>query len=106
MRLTKAEAIRECKLLWLEIQELEMSKQGFLDTPAGEKWRQKEYHNDCPVCQYVGEVYIEDGTEDDCLPCPLVLQYDKNCYQLGFREWMPCPDFWSAAAGLKEENGS
>lgn len=95
MKLTKRESIRVCKKLWKEIEESGLSKQEFLDTPAGEKWRDKEYQNNCPLCEYDGK--------NECNKCPLHTQYGKGCHSLGFMETEPIsPEWFEAVRGLKE----
>lgn len=101
MKLTKREAIRECKKLWEEIEESELSKIDFLNSPDGEKWADKNYGNDCPLCEYTGFL--------SCQKCPLKTQYEKDCCDLGFRDLdanlkgeISLPSFFEAVRGLKE----
>ena len=73
--MNKRKAISECKKVWKEIKESRLSKEDFLETPAGRKWIDKGYANNCPLCEYAS---------DSCSKCPLVTQYGKDCYELGF----------------------
>jgi hypothetical protein len=69
-KLTAKTAIIECKEIWKEIKASGLSKSDFLrETPAGESWLEKYYHNDCPLCEYFR------GYESTCSKCPLVIQY-------------------------------
>lgn len=100
--ITKKEAIRECKELWAEIEESELDKFGFLNSQAGERWRDKGYVHDCPLCELAFAFRL------DCPKCPLVKQYGKNCYKLGFRDRDEFndinPRFFKAVRELKEAN--
>ena len=91
--MTKREAIRECKRLWKEIGKFGKDKDDFLESPAGEKWLDKDYQNDCPLCEY--------ARGKGCEFCPLYTQYDKGCYELNF-EANPPTQFIKAVMGLKE----
>ncbi len=92
--MNKRKAISECKKLWKEIDESGLSKDEFLDTPAGKKWRDKNYHSDCPLCEYAYEINI-------CHRCPLVKQYGRGCFDLGFGLFGRNPGFFDAIRGLK-----
>lgn len=88
------EAIRECIKLWDEIKKSGKSKFDFLYSPDGQVWRDKDYENNCPLCEV---------SSDNCSSCPLIVQYDKGCDDLGFREDSLCkPSFFEAIRGLKE----
>ncbi len=93
--MTKREAIRECKELWKEIEESGKTKYGFLGSPSGKKWRDKDYRSSCPLCEYSGS---------NCTKCPLITQYGKMCAQLGFKTYghtPGLPEFYEAVRGLK-----
>ncbi len=96
MRLTKKKAIVECKALWKEIEESGLSKNDFLDSPAGERWESKGYEANCPLCEYVGENDCEEK-------CPLYLQYGEMCMDLGFtlKSGIAELRFFEAVRGLK-----
>ena len=92
--MTKREAIRECKRMLKEIEKSGLSKGRFLFSLDGGKWRDKHYQAHCPLCEYVGI---------DCRKCPLVIQYNKDCYEFGFNHSYTCePSFFHAVRGLKE----
>ncbi len=74
MKLTKREAIRECKRLWKEIGKSGLRKGSFLCSPAGKKWLDKGYQDNCPLC----ECFC-------CRTCPLMTQYGKGCFELGYQ---------------------
>ena len=94
--MTKREAIKQCKLLWKEIEESGLSKNDFFDTPEGKKWAEKGYDCNCPLCEYAFDFM------DDCLKCPLVIQCGKKCYGLGFKEGVvSSPSFFKSIRGLK-----
>ena len=90
-KLTKREAISECKRLWEEIEKSGKDKYEFLNSPDGKKWLDKDYQDDCPLCEYAG------GTA--CDRCPLRIQYGKGCYDLGFND--DKPGWFEAVRGLK-----
>jgi len=96
--MNKRQAIKECKELWREIEESGLSKTEFLRTPADEKWVNKDYWGDCPLCEYSQS---KEGMAT-CNHCPLVTQYGKNCYKLGFNDdKLSLPSFFKAIRGLK-----
>lgn len=78
--LTKREAIRECKRLWKEIEKSGLTKLAFLNSQAGERWEGRRYDLDCPLCEYE----TQHRGKFDCERCPLLTQYGKGCYSLGF----------------------
>ena len=92
--MTKREAIRQCQKLWDEIEKSGLSKDAFLNSPAGKKWLAEDYLNNCPLCEYSEEV---------CSDCPLVRQYGKRCWELGFHisSGRHSPSFYKAVRGLK-----
>ena len=95
--MTKREAIKECKELWKEIKKSGETKYGFLNSPGGKKWLAKDYHGNCPLCEYKGPT-VQLG----CARCPLKTQYDKNCIMLGFSDLgRSSPAFFKAVEGLK-----
>ena len=94
--LTEKKAIRECKRLWEEIEKSGLSKDYFLASPNGEKWVEKNYLANCPLCEYSG---LED---EDCVKCPLIIQFEERCVRLGFDENKCNPRFFEAVRGLKE----
>ena len=101
--LTYNTSIRECKKLWVEIKASGLSKAGFLRTPQGAKWREKEHVDDCPLCAFASQE--EEKSLSSCtLTCPLVLQYKQDCYELGFSEYERNPQFFQAVEGLKEKS--
>ena len=93
--MTKREAIRECKRMWKEIVKSGLSKYGFLSTQAGEKWRDKGYRVDCPLCQYAWV-----SSHGNCNSCPLKVQYGRFCISLDY-ETDP-KGFYEYVKGLKE----
>ncbi len=95
--LTKKKAISECKELWKEIDESGLSKDAFLDTPAGKKWMDKEYESDCPLCEYAYDPIKK------CPQCPLVKQYGQICFGLGFYGADRNSSFFKAIRELKDE---
>lgn len=93
MRLTKREAVRECKRLWQEIEKSGETKYGFLNSPAGERWTNEHYWGNCPLCDYAPH----------CIRCLLVTQYNKRCGELGFNDHgYSTPEWFEAIKGLKE----
>ncbi len=94
MKLTKREAIRECKRIWKEIGESGLDKDAFLESPNGKKWLAKSYECNCPLCEYASR---------GCNVCPLYAQYDTTCTPLGYEE-VGCGStrFLDAVKGLKE----
>lgn len=98
-KLTRAMSIEECKKLWADVEASGLSKQDFLKSKAGRKWREKAYLGNCPLCQYDHE------RKGDCLLCPLEQQYAKGCFDLGFLEKaIPIPEWLNAIKGLKVRN--
>lgn len=100
MRLTKRQAIRECKKLWKEIKKSGLSKNQFLCSEEGAKWRNKGYWASCPLCEYA----IRADGRGRCDRCPLVLQYGRKCDELGyslFGDLVP-PEFFTYIKDLKE----
>lgn len=89
MKLTKREAIRECKRLWKEIEESGLSKREFFTTREGSYWRTKGYRADCPLCEYTlqrGLHRKEELGRTLCESyCPLCKQYGDHCLDLGFK---------------------
>lgn len=91
--LTKEQAIKECKELWEDIKETNDTKEEYLNYHIYLKvWR---YECHCPLCQWTKEGMedIEPQIVDIQLNChhwqricPLISQYGKSCYQLGFDE--------------------
>lgn len=95
MKLTKKKAVSECKKLWKEIEESGLGKEDFLRTLQGEKWLNKEYDSNCPLCDYV------DGQEEvSCSCCPIYLQYDMSCSLLGYCYSPPDKEWFDAVKGL------
>lgn len=95
-KLTREEAISECKELWRQIKESGLSKSEFLDTPTGKIWKDKDYQNNCPLCQYA----LKDG--GGCSYCPLIKQRKQGCSTLGFYEThVSEPKWFEAVEGLK-----
>lgn len=96
--MTKRQAVRECKRMWLGkggIKESGLSKDYFLNSPAGGEWLDKHHQNDCPLCEY-------DGAMGNCSRCPLWTQYGETCSLLGFDDNPPAPRFFEAVRGLRE----
>ena len=81
-KLTKKKAIQECKDLWNEIKASGNSKYWFFNSDNSRKWTSKNYQSNCPLCQYV-----EDCKKIRCSPCPLVVQYGKECAELGYNSY-------------------
>ena len=92
--MNKREAIRACNELWKEIEKSGLSKKNFIRSPAGEKWEAKKYQYDCPLCEYVKDKECEDK-------CPLILQYGKECYELGFDLKPPDPEFFEGYGRMR-----
>jgi len=90
----RREAIRECKKLWEEIEKSRLSKMGFLNSPGGEKWWDKHYRGECPLCEYAFDL------SNGCPKCPLVKQYGKDCFALGYSRFGRSPSFFEAVRGL------
>ena len=98
--LTKKQAIKECKELWVEIKRSKLSKDDFLETEDGKKWVDKDYYQDCPLCQYV---YQKDNFKDYCASCPLCIQYKgAGCYDLGYDSLETTTKWLNVIKGLKE----
>jgi len=98
-KLTKREAIRECKRLWKEIEKSGLTKYGFLNSPDGKKWKGKGYWGNCPLCEYTKQV--TKGLPR-CSICSLVTQYGKRCRELGFDDHgHSLPEWFKAIRGLK-----
>ena len=86
MSLSKRKAISECKKLWTEIVASGLSKSNFLwGTDGGQKWQDKEYDSNCPLC---------DSSKCDCSDCPLIVQYDRYCSQLGYDSDEDCRKYF------------
>lgn len=95
----KQQAIRECKTLWQAIRKSGLDKMTFMLSTQGEKWLNKEYPNDCPLCAY------DSQFGDDCNHCPLVVQYDKSCWDLGYVYRDKCTTaFFEAIENLEERS--
>ena len=91
-KLTEKEAISECKKLWTEIEKSGLTKYEFLETPEGQVWIDKDYESHCPLCE----------CSEDCYSCPLVVQYNKMCPELGFNEDIhSTPEWFKAIRELK-----
>jgi len=111
MKLTKQKAIKETKKLWDRIKELEMSKREFLRTFEGQDWSQR-YRYACPCCEFARrdednlEESFQKNWRDTCAVegrvCPLVEQYGKNCYELGFED-ENLARFFAVVESLEEE---
>ena len=96
MKLTRAEAINQCKKLWREIEKSGLGKEDFLlETEEGEKWNEQGLANDCPLCEY-SSAWLS------CRSCPLPKEKDKayrlahRCYGLGFTDDCPPNKEWLA----------
>jgi len=97
-KLTKREAIRECKRFWGEVIKSGLSKYRFLLwTDSGKKWWDKGYNSECPLCQYV---FGEPSDKECDTHCPLMLQYDMDCVELGYASDPKA--FYEYVKGLKE----
>lgn len=94
-------AIKECKKLWLEIVESAMTKEEFLNSTSGRKWTNKRYSFDCPLCA----ISYSHGVDLRCPTCPLVKQYGKGCYELGYvDDYMPSPKWLKAIGNLEVQD--
>ncbi len=92
-RLSKKQAIAECRQLWKEIEESGLGKSKFLyETDRGKAWLKKDYQGNCPLCEYT----------NDCHTCPLMTKYGKECRELGFTVGSNStePRFFEAIRGL------
>ena len=96
LHLKRKNAIKECQVLWLEeIIASGLSKTGYLESPAGGKWRGR-YQEDCPLCEY------DSQFQGDCEHCPLKTQYGKICFKFGYaRDILPSKEWMTAIRGLK-----
>lgn len=106
-------AIRECKELWREIKASGLDKYNFFLSVKSEKWRDKHYPYNCPLCKYSHPRKSHDFVY--CRKCPLELQYgattkeerargDYKCHVLGFFDvMMSSPRWFEAIENLKEE---
>jgi hypothetical protein len=95
---TKIEYIRECKEIWRKIKASRLSKESWLMTEDGKVYYNMYLH-DCPLC----DGYFRLGAMHNCPKCPLVEQYGKDCYDLGYNEDVVCPEEWfETIEGLKE----
>ena len=56
---------------------MRLTKNKYFKSPAAQKWRDRNYLLDCPLCEYA-------LNSDGCGDCPLYEQYDKGCVHLGF----------------------
>ena len=82
--IAKREAIRECKRLWKEIGKSGLSKSGFFYSLEGEKWREKNYQDDCPLCEHVA-----NHKKHGCSYCILTTQFGTGCRVLGYADNLP-----------------
>ena len=101
LTLTKRKSISECKKLWKAIDKSGLLKYEYLHSEDGRKWYDKKYHASCPLCEYAHQVSNKFAM---CGQCPLVTQYDKHCWELGFEntgETPPTPEWFEAVRGLK-----
>ncbi len=78
MKLTKQQAIKECKELWEEIAKSGLSKWDFIHSKVGKGWRDK-YESDCPLCEYTDYTSF-----DNCGRCPLPYTGYERCRRLGY----------------------
>ncbi len=83
--MNRKQAIKECKLLWAEIEQSGMSKMGFFDSLNGQTWEAKGYVSDCPLCNYIKRNPFRAVSLPDCDKCPLVSQQSSLCTDLGYR---------------------
>jgi len=115
--LTEEQAIKECKEMWKAIKEADQTKEVYLDEHVTLKvWH---YECKCPLCQWTKEGLedIEPQIVDPQLNChawnricPLISQYGKSCYQLGFvgdsygysDEWFEAIEQLKVKVGKKE----
>jgi hypothetical protein len=103
---TKIEYIRECKEVWRKIKASGLSKDEWLETEDGKMFLVSEYENDCPLCEGFLNYSKNDkfSSSTSCRKCPLVEQYDGNCYDLGYNDDGNYPDKWfEAIEGLEEK---
>jgi hypothetical protein len=93
LRITKEQAIKECKELWgLIVNGKYSSKQNFLDSTEGIAWISSHPHfvANCSLCDYVSQWKRlgdeEEADQNKCLEhCPLCTKLgDKKCYNLGY----------------------
>ena len=97
MGLTKKEYIVECQKLWSEIKTSGKSKRDFLLTPEGKVWLDKEYMDDCPLCEYDNKQFPQGKVYHFCSRCPLEKKYDKGCSDLGYNPYLPPTEEWLEA---------
>ena len=100
MKLTKREAIRECKRLWKGIGKSGQNKQGYIRA----KGLRDKYLLDCPLCEYAkkkSSIYYLVNCEK--CPLPPRKKMDFRCYELGFDDELPPSQEWlNVIKGLKE----
>jgi len=116
-RLTKNQAIRDCKEIWTYIYANHCNKIGY-EKGTGIDLDKKYGIHSCPLCSWVehssllGTFVInpkfKGSTEIHCRHykrvCPLVSQYKKDCLQLDFAGTKYAKDaFYYAVMNLKEE---
>jgi len=110
MKLTRRQAIRECKKLWREIKASGRIKDVFLfHTPQGRHWLEKGYGSYCPMIQYHFSVSVKTSPHTDvCGRCPLPqMQHGISnilrCVLLGYQpDNIPSPEWLAVVEGLKE----
>ena len=70
LKITKKQAIKECKELWKRIYESGLQKHRYMETHE---------HTSCPLCEYVMQFsYLT------CRHCPLITKFNKGCVELNY----------------------
>lgn len=99
-KMTKKQAIKDCKELWKAIEKSGLSKSDFLRSEEGEVYDDRNYFGGCPLCEYTR---VRDPENfPSCSTCPLVTKYSKRCDQLGYTiiGSTASEEFFAAVRGL------
>jgi len=104
------QAIKDCKHLWSRIEASNSNKQDYLMNHPASKFY--NYYCTCPLCEWTSDDEYEFHLEftncpDTVRVCPLIKQYGKDCFQLGYSSHFTNP-FWLDKIKnlklIKEEN--
>jgi hypothetical protein len=94
-KLTREEAVRQCKELWTMINESGCNKRNFFETDKRAK-KFKKYSAHCPLCQYVKDIHGK------CYDCPIKEQYGVLCWRVGYSSRFTRYEWTEAIMNLKE----
>jgi hypothetical protein len=90
MDLTEKQSIAKCKELWNNIETSGLSKNEYFNQHPDLKF---QFSCNCPLCDWVDEGEWQDDGDESPFPCPntkrvcpLLKQYHKTCYDLGFAD--------------------